>query len=96
MLRGAQCQVMSEGSRFLVDVDSFEVEIFAHDGSAYSEPHNHLHVQVGAKVPVNGEWQAIDGPGLMGSLREWQSAVDALRARRPWWKRTLTNKHHLF
>ncbi len=83
-------------TRFPVAVDSLEVAIFPHDGSAYGEPHNHLHVQVGSMVQVSGQWQAIDGPSLVRSVGGWQANVGAARVRRPWWKRTLTNKQNLF
>ena len=52
--------------------------MFGHDGSREGDPHLHLHVQVGAKALVGGQWRALAGRQMVGALRDWQATVGAV------------------
>ena len=81
----ARVRVSVAGRQQLVGVDALEVAVFGHDGSREGDPHLHLHVQVGAKALVGGQWRALAGRQMVGALRDWQATVGAALATDPGW-----------
>ncbi len=85
-IRGAaRVRITERGVTRMVGVDELEVAVFGHDGSREGDPHAHLHVQVGAKVFVEGEWRALAGRPMTRALRDWQATVTAALATDPQW-----------
>jgi hypothetical protein len=83
--RHARVRVTVEGRQQLVGVDGLEVAVFGHDGSREGDPHVHLHVQVGAKAMVDGQWRALAGRQMVAALGDWQATVTASLATDPAW-----------
>jgi len=85
-VRGAaRVRITENGVTRMVSVDEIEVAVFGHDGSREGDPHAHLHVQVGAKVFVEGQWRALAGRPMTRVLRDWQATVTAALATDPQW-----------
>lgn len=76
----------------LLEVDELEVAVFSHEGSRDGDPHQHLHVQVGAKAFVAGRWRSLAGRQMLASLGEWQATVGAALATDPEWTRALAER----
>lgn len=83
--RHARVRVTIDGRQQLVGVDALEVAVFGHDGSREGDPHLHLHVQVGAKAMVDGQWRALAGRQMVAALGDWQATVTASLATDPQW-----------
>ena len=79
-------------SQQLLEVDELEVAVFSHEGSRDGDPHQHLHVQVGAKTFVAGRWRALAGRQMLASLGEWNATVAAALATDPGWVRACARK----
>jgi exodeoxyribonuclease V alpha subunit len=80
VLSRARTRLTRGGVTRLVPVESLEVAVFSHDGSREGDPHQHLHVQVGSKVFVEGQWSSLAGRPMTALLREWQVTVTAALA----------------
>ena len=78
--RRARTRITRGGVTELVSVSQLEVAVFCHDGSREGDPHQHLHVQVGPKVFVNGKWYSLAGRTMAGAVRDWQSTIEAALA----------------
>jgi hypothetical protein len=85
VLGGARVRLTEGGVTRMVGVDEFEVAVFGHDGSREGDPHAHLHVQVGAKVFVEGKWRALAGRSMTRALADWKATVTAALATDPQW-----------
>ena len=87
VLARARTRLTRDGITRLVPVESLEVAVFSHDGSREGDPHQHLHVQVGSKVFVEGQWSSLAGRPMTALLREWQVTVTAALATDAEWIR---------
>lgn len=86
MLRGrARTRVSVDGVQQLVAVDQLEVAVFSHPGSRDGDPQQHLHVQVGTKVFVEGKWRSLAGLQMQRAVGEWNATVSAALATDPAW-----------
>ncbi|MDD2858982.1 MAG: relaxase domain-containing protein, partial [Candidatus Nanopelagicales bacterium] len=92
VLARARTRLTQEGVTRLVPVESLEVAVFSHDGSREGDPHQHLHVQVGTKVFVEGAWSSLAGRSMTALLREWQVTVTAALATDAEWIRACSQR----